>query len=152
MSDLLKYISNLQSIYQGLDLIIEKSIDKHKGAILSMIKLRLFNKGIDGSGSLIKPEYSPNTVIFKRAKRQRTSHVTLRDSGKLYRSFIVEYTNNAIFINTNVSYKNELIDKYGEDIFNFTVQEIENIILVFIEPEIDLYLSQLKDINLDIGL
>lgn len=148
MASIDEYIQTLQDIELNIENIIMRAIQKNQGKILSAVKLRLFNTGKDGSGSLIKPDYAPETIVFKKGKRQRTSHVTLRDSGKLYRSFIVEYKNSNIFIQTNVSYKNELITKYGASIFDLTIQEVELIINSFIEPEIQKELNKLNDIDL----
>jgi len=150
MNEIQEYISSLQGIISNIDSIIEKAIVKNQGKILTMIKLRLFNKGIDGSGSKISPLYSPQYVKYKRKKGRRASHVTLRDSGKLYRSFFVEYKNNNIFIESNVDYKNKLITKYGQDIFNLTLDEIRVIIFSFIEPEIIKRINKLPDINIEI--
>lgn len=148
MEELDQYILDLENLSQNLDNIIYSVIGKNKGKILSMVKLRLFNKGVDGSGSRIEPQYAPSTIEIKKGKRQRTSHVTLRDSGNLYRSLFVEYKNSSIFIDTNISFKSELIDKYGKEIFDLTIQEARIIIFSFIEPEIQKELKKIQNIDL----
>jgi len=138
-----QYIKDLEGIIDDIDEIVESIVLKNKGYILKNVKLRLFNRGRDGSGNLIEPEYMPNTIEYKKSQRQRSSHVTLRDSGDFYRSFVVEYKNNTIFIESNVRYKSELIQKYGEDIFNLTEHEVSNVIMLIIEPEIEKILRKL---------
>jgi phage gpG-like protein len=143
MSEIDQYISSLDNISLNLKKIVFKAVKKNQGQILSMVKLRLFNKGVDGSGSKITPDYAPQTISIKKGKRQRSSHVTLRDSGNLYRSFVVEFKNNNIFIQTNVDYKKDLISKYGSEIFDLTINEVELIIYAFAEPEIQKELNKL---------
>jgi hypothetical protein len=143
MSEIDQYISSLDNISLNLKKIVFKAVKKNQGQILSMVKLRLFNKGVDGSGSKITPDYAPETISIKKGKRQRSSHVTLRDSGNLYRSFVVEFKNNNIFIETNVDYKKDLIKRYGSEIFDLTINEIELIIYSFAEPEIQKELNKL---------
>ena len=148
MSEIQEYINSLTELSKNLETIAHNAIEKNQGKILSMVKLRLFNKGIDGSGSLISPYYHPETIKYKKGRGQRTSHVTLRDSGNLYRSFVVEFKNNTIFIETNLRYKNDLISRYGSEIFDLTITEIRIIILSFIEPEIIKELNRLKNIDI----
>jgi phage gpG-like protein len=143
MSEIDQYISSLDSISNNLKLIAYKAIKKNQGQILTMVKLRLFNRGIDGSGSKITPEYAPETIKIKKGKGQRKSHVTLRDSGNLYRSFVVEFKNNNIFIETNVDYKKDLIIRYGSEIFDLTINEVTVIIYSFIETEVNKELNKL---------
>ena len=66
MSSISRYITELKNINSNFDFEVGKIILENKGKILSMIKLRLFNKGIDGSGSSILPSYRTSTVISKR--------------------------------------------------------------------------------------
>tara|TARA_R110000851_G_scaffold51794_4_gene122689 strand:+ start:1666 stop:2127 length:462 start_codon:yes stop_codon:yes gene_type:complete len=148
MSELEEYISNLEGLSNNLEEILYATVKKNQGKILTMVKLRLFNKGVDGSGSLISPKYAPDTIFRKKKKLLRTSHVTLRHSGKLYKSFIVEFKNNNIFIATNVGYKQDLIDQYGLDIFNLTLNEIRTILYSFFEPEIQKELNKVQNIDL----
>lgn len=144
MNQIQEYINFLDNLSINIESIIENAIIKNEGKILKIVKNRLFNKGRDGTGSLIKPDYAPLTLVLKKKKGQRKSHVTLRDSGDLYRSFVIEYKNSNIFIETNKSYKDDLIEQYSEDIFELTIQEVRLILDVFIDNEIQSELNKLK--------
>ena len=149
MSSISRYITELKNINSNFDFEVGKIILENKGKILSMIKLRLFNKGIDGSGSSILPSYRTSTVISKRKKNQRTSHVTLRDKGSFYKGMFITYKNDSIFIDSNVQYKLFLTRKYGEDILSLTEQEQQFIIDSIIEPGINKLINSIGQITID---
>ena len=80
------YINELKKINSNFDFEVGKILRKNEGKILSIIKLRLFNRGVDGDNKKILPSYANRTIADKKKKGQRTSHVTLRDTGGFYKS------------------------------------------------------------------
>jgi hypothetical protein len=142
-------IGFLENEISEIEPVIRKIIKDNKGKILSIIKLRLYRKGIDGDGKSILPDYSVATTKEKKGKRQITSHVTLRDTGEWYGSFYVVYENGEIKVNSNSSKTIQLTEKYGDSILEFTNQELEHIILSIIEPEIIKRINSSKQIVID---
>lgn len=142
-------IGFLENEISNIEPLIRKIIEDNKGKILSIIKLRLYRKGIDGDGNEILPSYSIGTINEKKAKRQITSHVTLRDTGNWYKSFYIVYENSEIKAKSDSSKTIELTEKYSDSILDFTNQELENIIQSIIEPEIINRLNSSKQIVID---
>ena len=142
-------IGFLENEISEIEPLIRKIIKDNKGKILSIIKLRLYRKGIDGDGNKILPDYSTGTIETKKGKRQITSHVTLRDTGKWYGSFYVVYENGEIKVKSYSSKTIQLTEKYGNSILEFTNQELEYIILSIIEPEIINRINSSKQIVID---
>lgn len=146
---LLDYINFLNKEADGIENLIKKIIQDNSGKILSIIKLRLYQKGIDGDGNAITPEYALGTIVNKKGKNQITSHVTLRDSGSWYKSLYVYYEDGYILTNSNQVKTIELVEKYGNSILEFTNDEIKLIIDSIIEPEILKRINSVKQIELD---
>lgn len=142
-------IGFLENEISEIEPVIKKIIKDNKGKILSIIKLRLYQKGIDGDGEPILPDYSIGTTKDKKGKGQITSHVTLRDTGEWYGSFYVVYENREIKVKSD-SYKTaELIDYYNDSILDFTNTELEFIIQSIIEPEIIKRINNSRQIVID---
>jgi len=149
MSQISEYILNIDNFKDSLLQEIKLEIIKNQGKILSKAKLRLFNYGIDGEGKKIMPTYSPSTIEFKKIKRQRTSFVTLRDTGEFYGSMFIDFKENEVIINS-MSYKTSfLILKYGVSIMRLTEQEELFIIDSIIEPFI---IKKAQELSKDIDL
>ena len=82
------YLKDLKNLEINLDKIVYKAIIKKEGLILQKLKLRLFNKGVDGNNSKLSPFYTQTTIAKKRQNNQRVSHVTLRDTGEFLRQHV----------------------------------------------------------------
>lgn len=82
---------------------------------------QLEEEGIDAKGVSLGP-YSEFTKAIKRSKGQRTDHVTLKDTGAFYNSFIVVVKDDGFeIIADDVSlYDRPLSDIYGIDILGLT--------------------------------
>lgn len=106
----------------------ERISKKYKDKILDYIREKqLFDKGIDGTGERLL-EYTNYTIALKRQKGQPTDRTTLEDTGSFYRGFDLIFTDqNAIGIFSRDSKTPELIEKYGSDIFIFTVDHQKEI-------------------------
>jgi len=53
--------------------------------------------------------------------------VTLRDSGEFGESFVVDYRGNEFVIEATDFKKQYLVQKYGDDIFGLTIQNIDRL-------------------------
>lgn len=100
---------------------------------------QLYNAGIDSLGKSLG-EYADSTINFSLAKGdpfdgkialgQPYGHVTLKDKGKFYESFILEFKSNAdLLINANsVKDRTDLRDVYGDEILGLTPKSLEVVI------------------------
>ena len=143
------YITYLNSLNSGMEALVRKAIIDNRGKILSMIKLRLYQKGVDGDGNSITPEYSEITITNKKGKQQISSHVTLRDTGEWYKSMYVIYEEGEIKVQSDLSKTEQLVEKYGKSILDLTNQEIELIIISIIEPVIINSVNRFKQVKID---
>lgn len=124
-----KKIQELERLKKELPKQAEVISKKFKVKILDYIRDRqLFDKGIDGKGNKLTPEYKPFTIAIKRQKGQPTDRVTLSDTGSFYDGFDLIFTDqNSIGVFSRDSKTPEIIEKYGSDIFTFTVDNIKEI-------------------------
>ena len=149
MSEIGNYINKLEALENNLVEKAKKAILDKQGLILGKAKLRLFNFGVDGDNSKITPEYRHSTVQIKAGQGQRTSHVTLRDTGEFYSSMFIDTSTNDIFINSTSEKLGPLISKYGVAITELTEQEQIFIIDTIIEPFL---VKEINKLGLDIDL
>lgn len=101
---------------------------KYKDVILDYIREKqLFEKGIDGKGSKLL-KYKPFTIAIKKSKGEVYNRTTLHDTGSFTDKMNLIYTDqNAIGIFSTDIKTPELIEKYGADIFTFTVDSQKEI-------------------------
>jgi hypothetical protein len=106
---------------------------------------QLFQQGIDGNGNELTPEYAPFTISEKQRKGQRFDHVTLKDTGSFYKSFVVSLTagNEFLIEADTIKEGTDLRDKYGVDILGLSeesldklIDEAKRIIIPIIQKEI----------------
>lgn len=128
------YIKELESLEKNIPSLVQKFVKENSNYFLGNVKQRFYQKGIDGSGNKIG-NYAQSTIERKEksSPRQRTSHVTLRDSGNWYRSLFVKYEKNELFMDSSMKdltakliqgggqYQNP---PYGDAIMDFTDEEI----------------------------
>ncbi len=149
MSTVSQYLADLQSFdFQDQ---VERIVKKNKGKILSEIKLRLFNRGVDAKGKLLEP-YHPETIKDKKNKGQRFNITTLRDTGDWYKSMFVVVEGFNIIIDASDKKNEALILKYGPDILGMTEAEQDKFILLILEPEILKLISPPNQLELEFGL
>ena len=115
-------IKELEKLKQEVPKQAKRIVMESKKRILDLIREeQLFDKGIDGTGKKLKP-YKPFTVAVKRIEGLPTDRTTLFNKGKFYDGFDLLYTDqNAIGVFSRDSKTPDLIEKYGKDIFTFTV-------------------------------
>lgn len=111
------------------DVLREVALD-----VQTKTRKRIFTDGIKADGNKIG-EYSPVTEAIKRKKgRFTSSKVNLRDTEKLVNSYVVEPKGKKYVIGfvsasrsgvTNTAKKENLENKYGNDLFEPMEKEIE---------------------------
>ena len=80
-------IKRIKAIPAKLNKAVLVSLKAHEKQVLDYItKIQLFEKGEDGQGISLG-EYTPFTIEIKKAKGQRTDHITLRDKGTFHKSY-----------------------------------------------------------------
>ena len=94
------------------------------GVKTQIIKLntidQLFDKGIDSLNKTLG-KYSNVTIGIKKSKGQKTSNITLKDTGDFYKTFRVDVTKTEIKIFANpLKDQDNLFDKYGANIVGLT--------------------------------
>jgi hypothetical protein len=144
------YLSELIELEATLAKKIEKIVYDNQDKLVRMIRERLYQHGIGGDGQLITPTYARQTIEAKKEKKQRVSHVTLRDTGAFYEGMFIEVKNNILSANSLDGKTPSLIEKYGASILEFTEEEQTVIIFGIIEPEIQKILNKLNSKNIDI--
>lgn len=103
-----------------------------EGEIVAIIINRMYEEGMrraaSGSGTeMIEPDYAHVTrYVYKRKKRQRADHVTLRDTGRFHESLRLVYTADGFYIRSDgsVPYSRELEKKYTRRIYGLTPAEM----------------------------
>lgn len=84
--------------------------------VIGMQQDRLFNLGEDSKGESLG-SYSPFTVIIKESKGQKTTNITLRDTGAFYDSMTFEVTKTQVIFDADGQKDDSnLFDDFGIDI------------------------------------
>ena len=146
------YISVLEGILINYDSYIYTILKGKENYVLAIPKRRLYDRGTDANDKLIQPKYSRPTISFKRKKGKRVSHVTLRDTGQLYRSFRLYRSGGAIsFSVPNNEITTFLTQHYSSnELFGFSRTDELKIFELFIKPEIEKIIYPQTDIDIDI--
>lgn len=103
---------------------------------------QLEEEGIDSDDNSLG-EYSLTTKAFKIEKGDRHDHVTLKDTGAFYDSFIIEVDKTGFWIIADdvAFYDRPLTDVYGLEILGLTKENTEWL-GAFIQEKIQLYVKQ----------
>ena len=99
---------------------------------------QLYRRGITGDGKKIweKHPYSPRTIANKKKKGQVTTRVTLKDSGKFYGDFDVVITAEGFYVTSYTDYSIYLEQRYGNNIYRLTDENLKKLLNVHIKPEL----------------
>jgi hypothetical protein len=81
-------------------------------------------EGKDAGGQEIQPEYKPITKRIKARKGQPTDRVTLKDTGKFHKATKAIILSDRFELDSLDSKRTKLTEKYGEEIFGLTDQNI----------------------------
>lgn len=103
----------------GIDNQIDVILNEIEPEIVAMQTDRLF-EGLTVSGDRIIPEYTPYTVSEKQSKNQPSDRVTLLDTGAFYNAIYAAKIGDEVIIESGDEKNDELLEKYGEQIFGLT--------------------------------
>lgn len=137
-----RYLFEFYQIGQNFDQVLKKIVKENESKILALVRNRLYQYGVDGTGKKITPTYSASTINRKKEQGKRTSHVTLRQDGLFYSGFYLELQKYDLILNSSDEKTSYLIDKYGQAILEFTKQEKDFIINEIIDPGLEKIISQ----------
>lgn len=141
-----QYIQSLTKLSDNINNEIKTIVIKNEGHFLKTIKLRLYNYGIDANGNSLGI-YLPFTKKRKLEKGQRSSHVTLRDSGDWYASMFIDFREGAIWVDAS-DYKTPMLeDIYGDAILGLSEQETELFVDSILEPELQKIIDGFGDLE-----
>ena len=144
--DIDKYISSFRNEIDNFDETVAKIVIANKGWLLSRLKLRLYQRGLDGNLQSLGT-YSKRHAEYRKSQNLRTSHVTLKFRGGFWDGMDVEVEKTSLFIESS-DWKNDLlVSQYGEAILENTEQELRQFVDQIIEPELLKIFRNLGDIG-----
>lgn len=108
---------------------------------------QLFEKGIAGDGIKLSSfaPYSPTTINIKKLKGQKTSVVTLRDTGRFHEKFKIKGLKNHYTTDSKTPYTKELIEKYDKEIMQLTPENENDMVRFYVVPQL------IKNIRKELG-
>lgn len=113
-------LRNIEKIRRDLDAQAVRIIAEIQEKILDYNREgQLFEKGIDSTGSLLKP-YSPYTVALKKQKGEVYNRTTLLDAEDFYKGFFLTAKDGLFEIDSSDNKTDDLTAKYGKNIFGLT--------------------------------
>ncbi len=147
--DIERKIRELEQLKKEVPKQAKRIAIKYKEQILDYIREKqLYEEGINGKGKKLL-QYKPFTIAFKKIKQQPSDKTTLKDTGAFYKSFDLIYTDqNSIGVFARNEKTPELIEKYGPEIFIFTVENIDEINTNIFEENLISWLLKTKTFTL----
>ena len=133
MATVKEYIRSLKNVEKELKKEIPHYLTK-KGTIMTAVKYRLYNRGLDGYGKKMG-KYTDQTISRKKknARFRITSHVTLADTGTWRDNLLLKVDGDTMFLdNKMTSLTNKLINgggkhqnpPYGQGIIELSRDEV----------------------------
>lgn len=137
------YIARLKAVADNYTEYVYKELKESENYVLRIPRLRMSISGTDANDKKISPLYAESTKKRKQRKGQRTSNVTLKDSGDLRSSFYLVREGSAIdFRVGNFPYINDLVSHYsGNELFGFSPKDEAEIYRIFIKPALEKLIS-----------
>lgn len=129
----------LRAFKDNLPMYLEDIIRDKEDVIVSAIADdQLYRRGINGRGEKIMSymPYTAKTIQNKKRKGQPTTRVTLRDTGAFHKSMFVVLDSEGFYITASDEKTEELIKKYGEEIFRLTDKNFTRIVRSHIRKEL----------------
>lgn len=135
MNNLIKYLENVKQKLTITNLMVNV-IGKDRSLLQLIVSLntqdQLYNKGIRSDKTKIG-QYTPYTIEIKRLKGQPYNHITLKDTGDFYDSFVAFVDNSAdiqissdpIKTDALTGLTTDLTIRYGEKIIGLTEENID---------------------------
>lgn len=135
----------LRTFKDSLPMLLEDIIRDKEDVIVSAIADdQLYRRGINGKGEKIMDymPYTARTIKNKKRKGQPTTRVTLRDTGAFHESMYVVFDSEGFYITAGDEKTQDLIEKYGEEIFRLTDKNFTRIVRSHIRKELVKRLKQ----------
>lgn len=136
-------LSNIDIIKRNLEAQALKIIAEIQETILDYNReSQLFAKGIDSTGSLLKP-YSSFTIALKKQKGEVYNRTTLLDKEDFYKGFFLTAKSGLFEIESSDQKTSKLKEMYGDDIFGLTTDNEGKINEEIFERLLEWVLTQL---------
>lgn len=135
----------LRAFKDNLPTMLEDIVRDKEDVIVSAIADdQLYRRGINGRDEKIMDyaPYKPRTIQIKKKKGQPTTRVTLRDTGDFHNSMFVVFDAEGFYITASDDKTEELVEKYGEEIFRLTDKNFTRIVRSHIRKELVKRLKQ----------
>lgn len=135
----------LRAFKDSLPMLLEDIVRDKEDVIVSAIADdQLYRRGINGKGEKIMDymPYAARTIKNKKRKGQPTTRVTLRDTGAFHKSMYVVFDSEGFYITASDEKTQDLVEKYGEEIFRLTDKNFTRIIRSHIRKELVKRLKQ----------
>lgn len=129
----------LRAFKDNLPMYLEDIVRDKEDVIVSAIADdQLYRRGINGRGEKIMSymPYTAKTIQNKKRKGQPTTRVTLRDTGAFHKSMFVVFDSEGFYITASDEKTEELVKKYGEEIFRLTNKNFTRIVRSHIRKEL----------------
>ena len=129
----------LRAFKDSLPMLLEDVVRSKEDVIVSAIANdQLYRRGINGKGKKIMDymPYTAKTIKNKRKKGQPTTRVTLRDTGAFHESMFVVFDSEGFYITASDEKTQDLVEKYGKEIFRLTNKNFTRIIRSHIRKEL----------------
>lgn len=129
----------LRAFKDNLPMYLEDIVRDKEDVIVSAIADdQLYRRGINGRGEKIMSymPYTAKTIQNKKRKGQPTTRVTLRDTGAFHKSMFVVFDSEGFYITASDEKTQDLVEKYGEEIFRLTDKNFTRIIRSHIRKEL----------------
>ena len=130
----------LRAFKDSLPMLLEDIVRDKEDVIVSAIA----DDQLYGRGEKIMDymPYAPKTIQNKKRKGQPTTRVTLRDTGAFHESMYVVFDSEGFYITASDEKTQDLVEKYGEEIFRLTDKNFTRIIRSHIRKELVKRLKQ----------
>ena len=134
--ELQPYFKQLEQLRAGVADEAYSIVKTLQSEITSFITdLQLYDRGIDGKGKFLA-HYAPYTIALKKLKGEVYTHTTLLDTGDFYEKFYAVGKYRMLFIGSRDIKTDDLVERYGPDIFTLTVEHEQTVNQELILPKL----------------
>lgn len=133
MAGIFQFHKKLGSLIDSYDSMVANIIDENgKQYAQANANEQMYERGKRADGSDL-PDYSPVTIQIKKAKGQRTDHMTLRDTKAFHKRMYAELQGETLKISSHDSKAQMLKGKYG-DIFGLMDEIRRSVSIKYVKP------------------
>lgn len=131
-----KIRNRLRSFERDIYKVIGETFREEQDIVIDLnTEDQLFERGIDSNDESLG-RYSPTTIFLKKLEGQPTDRVTLKDTGSFYEGWFIRVERDRVIFSSRDSKTNELVDRYGADIFGLTEENLEDFAINYILPKL----------------